>query len=62
MNDTRLKAGLLQLADQGWSVAKITDEFVDSLLGRASDPPSEELKEHFLSALRIRIKGAAGLP
>lgn len=33
MNDIRLKKGLLQLADQGWFVAKITDEFVESLLG-----------------------------
>jgi hypothetical protein len=58
MNDQQLKKGLRQLVDQGWFVAKITDEFVESLLGRESDQPFEELKEHFLSRLRARIKDA----
>ena len=59
MNDKLLKKGLLQLAGQGWHVVEITDEFLDSLLGFESDPPSEELKEHFLSRLRVRIQDAA---
>jgi hypothetical protein len=55
MNDQQLKKGLLQLGDQGWFVAKITEEFVKTLAGRESDPPSKELKEHFLVVLRARI-------
>ncbi len=55
MNDQLLKKGLRQLVDQGWFVAKITDEFVETLAGRESDPPSKEIKEHFLVGLRSRI-------
>ncbi len=59
MNDKLLKKSLLQLAGQGWHVVEITDEFLDNLLGLEIDPPSEELKEHFLSTLRVRIQDAA---
>jgi hypothetical protein len=62
MNDRNLKEGLRQLADQGWFVAMITDKLVDRLLGRESDPPSDELKERFLSRLRIQILDAAAKP
>jgi hypothetical protein len=55
MDDKRLKAGLRQLADQQWPVVKITDEFLEGLFRREDDPPSEELKEHFLLRLRARI-------
>jgi hypothetical protein len=59
MNDKLLKKGLLQLAGQGWHIVEITDEYLDNLLGLEIDPPSEELKEHFLSTLRVRIQDAA---
>jgi hypothetical protein len=59
MNDKILIKGLLQLTGQGWRVFEITEEFLNGLPGRENDPPSEELKEHFLSGFRIRIQEAA---
>ena len=59
MNDLKLKEDLRLLADQGWFVAKITDELVESLVGRREMPPSGTLKEHFLLSLRARINQIA---
>jgi hypothetical protein len=58
MNDKQLKRGLLQLAQEGWFATRITDEFVESMLGQPVEPASGELKEQFLSRFRVRIQDA----
>jgi hypothetical protein len=59
MIEKKLKMGLRQIANEGWFAVKVNNEFVDSLLAQEYDPPSEELKQHFLSKLRLRIQDAA---
>jgi hypothetical protein len=59
VNEKQLKKSLRLLADDGWFGVKITDEFVDGFLGREWEPRSDELKERFVSRLRIRIQDAA---
>ena len=51
-----MKKSLRLLADDEWFGVKITDEFVDGFLGREWEPRSSELKERFVSRLRIRIQ------
>jgi transcriptional regulator with XRE-family HTH domain len=59
MNERELKMGLRQLVNEGWSVRNIDDEFLDSLLRRESDPPSDEVREHFMLKLLPRIQDAS---
>jgi transcriptional regulator with XRE-family HTH domain len=59
MNEKELKMSLRQIAKEGWFICKVTNEFVDSLLGLEYDRPSQELKQRFLSRLRVRIQDAA---
>ena len=59
MNERQMKKGLRLLADDGWFGVKITDEYVDGFLGREWEPRSDELRESFVSRLRIRIQDAA---
>lgn len=59
MNERQMKKGLRLLADDGWFGVKITDEYVDGFLGREWEPRSDELRESFVSRLRVRIQDAA---
>jgi transcriptional regulator with XRE-family HTH domain len=59
MNERELKVGLRQLVNEGWSVRNIDEEFLDSLLRRESDPPSDEVRERFMLKLRPRIQDAS---
>ncbi len=54
-----MKYGLRQLGDYTRLGVKITDEFVDDFLGREQGAHSDELKECFISRLRVRIQDAA---
>ena len=58
MNERDLKSGLRQLSHEGWSVADVTDDFLEALLGGPEDPPSDEVKDRCLSKLRARVQDA----
>ena len=59
MIEKKLNMGLRQIGADGWLVVKVNNEFVDGLLAREYDPPSEERKQRFLSRLRLNIQDAA---
>jgi transcriptional regulator with XRE-family HTH domain len=59
MNEERLNANLRRLANEGSHVVEITDELVDSFLNRELSPPSPELKDRFVSRLRIQLQDVA---
>jgi transcriptional regulator with XRE-family HTH domain len=59
MNEKQLDEGLRQLAGDGSFPVEITDELVDSFLAREFEELSDDLKENFVSKLRVRIQDAA---
>jgi hypothetical protein len=58
MNERDLKNGLRQLSNEGWFVAEVTEDFLESLLGRPEDPPSDGNLERCLSRLQVRVQAA----
>jgi len=59
MNEKQLNANLRRLANDGSQVVDITDELVDSFLNRELNSPSAEIKDGFVSRLRIQLQDAA---
>jgi hypothetical protein len=59
MNEKQLNANLRRLANDGSHVVDITDELVDSFLNRELNSPSGEIKDGFVSRLRIQLQDAA---
>jgi len=60
MNERDLKSGLRQLSHEGWFVAEVTDEFLDSLVVESEDPPSDDIKERCLLKLRAKFQDVMG--
>lgn len=56
MIEKKLKMGLRQIANEGWFVVRVNNEFVDSLLAQEYDSPSEEFKHQYLARLRLRLR------
>jgi len=58
MNREQLKKGLRQLGAREGAVGRITDEMLEGLDSDECAPPSDEVKQHFLDALHLRIRKA----
>ena len=59
MNEKELNSNLRRLANEGPHAVDITDELVDSFLNRELNPPTVEIKDRFVSRLRIQLQDAA---
>lgn len=59
MNEKQLNSNLRRLANEGSHAVDITDELVDSFLNRELNPPTVEIKDRFVSRLRIQLQDAA---
>ncbi len=55
MHDIELRTGLRLLAERGWEVVDINEEFFEFLCDGEREQPSAEAEERFLSRFRSRL-------